>query len=115
MKLLTQDEAKEHLAKMNVLTDLTELTELQAIGAIELLDDLQFSFYMMARKAEDPERLKSEAVRLRDSMYELAKEHDVCTCCYQPGHVCRCGSEHDDWWNDEDKWTSQDDINCWLD
>ncbi len=118
MKLLTQDDAKEHLKRMNTLTSLSELSQLQAIEAIELLDDLQYSYHVMASKQEDVserEKIYAAAKGVRDTMYQMADDYDICSACYQPGYVCRCGCEHDDWWNDEDKWTAQDDINCWLD
>jgi len=115
MRLLTQDEAKGHIEKMLALTDLPEPTQRQVIEAVELLDDLQYSYYGLSCKAKKPIAVRIIAANFQRTRDQLANDHDVCTTCYQPGHVCFCGREFDGWWDVEELYENEDDITCWPD
>ncbi len=105
MRLLTQPEAVNHQIKLAALPD--QPTQIQAIEAIELLDDLQYTFFKMALKEEKyKDRRYAEGIRLGDQLIELAEEHNVCYSCYQPGYVCFCGSQFNNWFDNEELYLS---------
>ena len=102
MKLLTQNQAQIILARVNVLSKLENLTQMQAIEAVELLDDLAYSYHKMTNSVNDPDQsIRLAANELADKRDELADEFDICTCCYQPNNNCYCGREFDDWLNEK--------------
>jgi hypothetical protein len=105
-----------HQVRISELESLPKLTTLQAIELLELLDNLQYTFFKMAFKEKQYKSHRlAEGARLGDQLIDLAKEHDICYTCYQPGHVCTCGREFDGWWNAEEMYESTDDILCWID
>ena len=111
MKLLTQDEAKITLARINILSDLPNLTQLQAIEAIKLLDDLQFSYHKKANSGNDPNgKIRLAAKQSQQIRDEIADDWDICICCYLPMHICQCGREFDGMYNDDE--IGGDDISC---
>ena len=90
MRLLTQDEAKIQLAKLKLLGQVAELNQQQAIEAIELLDNLQYSYRKQAHLSENPASIQTASCELEQVRDELANKFNICTCCYQPFCVCIC-------------------------
>ena len=116
MRLLTRDKAKTALAQIKSLGQIADLTQEQAIEAVELLDDLGYSYHKQANNSNDPSsEIRSAAKQLAETRDKMAVEWDICTCCYQPRSVCSCGREFDGWWDAEKLYINEDDINCWLD
>ena len=94
MKLLTQDQAAVSIARVKQLGTANELTQAQAIEVIEHLDDLQYSYWKRADRADDPGTIRATSCQLRDTMHSIARDYGICTCCYLPFTVCSC----DDHW-----------------
>lgn len=90
MRLLTQDEARMQLARIEALGWIADLGQLQAIEAIELLDNLQYSYHKRAHLSDTPASIQKAARELEQARDDLAENFGICTCCYLPLCVCAC-------------------------
>jgi len=87
MKTMTQGQARKAIERLKMLGQKETMSQREAIEALELLDNLAYS-YIRCSKPGSP--IREAAAELEQAGQKIADQYYLCTCCYQPLSVCMC-------------------------